>query len=260
VSVVYDARGPLQEARPVTLLDAFRALAPCIGQADVDAVRDRAAEVVLGVLHEIARGMRGDAPLLEDALMNTLLRMTRHGPRGVRVGDPDTDATVRFWLAACLRNNYRDLVAGRPVELDPDRPPMRRAPLFAAPRPRDCEDEVVDSIHGARVEAERQVIYAEISTRLAAGLREMYRDQFLRAVAELREMADGTVSLDDVVKRLHPEPDRTLKNRVYKEHQRARDRVLAWVQDQLRQPGITPVRADALRVVAIELRARGSGR
>jgi hypothetical protein len=73
-------------------------------------------------------------------------------------------------------------------------------------------------------------------------------------------MADGTVSLDDVVKRLHPEPDRTLKNRVYKEHQRARDRVLAWVQDQLRQPGITPVRADALRVVAIELRARGSGR
>ena len=260
--MVYDARGSLQEVAPVTLLDAFRALAPCIGKADVDAVRERAAEVVLGVLREIARGMRGDPASLDDALMNTLMRMTRHGPRGVRAGDPATDATVRFWLAACLRNNYRDLEAGRrAVEpLDPDRPPTRRAPLPADRQPWNREDEVVDRIHGERVAAERQVVYEEISTRLAAGLREMYRDHFLRAVAELREMADGTVSLDDVVKRLHPEPDRTLKNRVYKEHQRARDRVLAWVKGQLGHPGITPVRADALKVVAIELRARGSER
>jgi hypothetical protein len=93
----------------LTLVQAFRVVAPLVGDPEVDAPR-RAA---MAVLYEKLRSMAGRNPQLEDAPAVVLGRLQKNGPRtGERYDRYDSDEKVEWYLRRALTNLRIDGVRG----------------------------------------------------------------------------------------------------------------------------------------------------
>lgn len=238
----------------LSLFDAFRALGPLVGQPEVDDIRNAAAGRVLHELQAIARRSRGARPDLEDAIQDTLRRLTQVGPRGVRATDPTTDEEVRNYLTRALHNNLITIER------------KQRAPLLAEPRaeqpdPRPGPDVTLDLAAQGRERDNARAQLEEIVRTIAARRSPSAANSFLRTISQLRDIVARRTTVNDVVQtECTAAPGfadwRTARNGVDKRFARARKQLYKEISELRDQGALTVQRYLALRQLIDELRLR----
>jgi DNA-directed RNA polymerase specialized sigma24 family protein len=192
-----NARDPVAE---LTLVEAFRELGPLAeaGPGDdeaqvreVNARRSAAAERIHRKLRHLARGMRFDWAILEEAAQLALLGLVARGPQGIREGAPDTEARVTGYLRKGLRNNAIGLLRPRrPVDpIDDDTPDP-------APQLDSAASDVL-----ARLlldNAERQLL-DEIVPALMVSMDEAQALRFAESFARLCDLAAGRSDREEIL-------------------------------------------------------------
>jgi hypothetical protein len=177
----------------------------------------------------------------DEAVHTVLLRIVRVGPRGVRDGDPDSDAGVRGYLGQALKNAVRDLVRAqrRFVDEQPEIPisETESEPLW----PREA------------LERAGKVLFELCVPCYAATLRADARAIFGRVIDDRKSMADGTVDFGAIVARNRGEVTPRTRNAVYKEQSRALCRLGEYIENYNMAQQLSRVDAEALRIAFAEL-------
>lgn len=239
-----------------SLLEAFRTLGPLTGDRETYAGRNAAAARLLAELRRCAARMSGEAADHEEAVGIVLWKLTRRGPRGVNPDDPGTDSEVVGFLHRALRNEVVSLLRRRGVVVDPQG--------FEIADDRRSADDPIDVMRArSEIEAARQQLEREIVPSAAGKLRGPAAEYFLRSIAQLRDVAAGRASVNDIVESEDPDSARVggaawrrARNRVDKRFSRV-FRGLGETIEALRSRGeITPERYLALEIVVAELRVR----
>jgi hypothetical protein len=188
----------------MTLVDAFHAAAPPIGEPAVDAVRCAA----MAVLYEALQALAGRDPALEDAPGVVLGRLVSAGPRAV--GQYDTDDKVEFYLRRALRN-FR--IAGgrgraRHVELDEGRP----AGLVGGFQSAEWDPTEIS-------DARRELVRA--FDRLFGEILPGCREGTVEAVSVRRRVAEGRATFDDGVREQLGDVTKKTRDAFYQRQTRA---------------------------------------
>lgn len=242
----------------MTLLEAFRRVAPLVGDTAADRERSEAARVV----HASLQALAASTPLLrraaphdrDEAVATVLLRLVQAGPRATRVGDPDDDASVARYLRAALHNAARDMVraASRRLELpweDTDQAPESSRPA----------DALVDLSRAAtQLEAAFEDLWSQVLPVAAGSKRGAAGERLRDALQQLVELFDGRTSIERLVARAapdsSPEDARKARYALYQRHHRA-IAALSEALDALEaRSGLPPSRLQALRTVVQALR------
>jgi hypothetical protein len=240
----------------MSLLEAFRALAPLTGDPDVDRSRNAAAGVILAALRRCAARVKGEAADLDDAVGAVLWRLTRRGPRPARPEDPKSDVEVERFLAAAVRNEVVSLLRRRGVVVDPKG--------FDLPDDRPAIGHAIDVERArAEIEAAREQLEREIVPAAAARLRAKAAEHFVRSLAELRDIAAGRRTVNEIVAAEDPESQRAgaaawrrARNRVDKRFSRVFRSLGETIEELHTQGRIGRERFLALEIVVGELRVR----
>ena len=233
----------------MTLLEAFRDLGPIVdADTRLSCTRERACEVVLNKLRQLAVGI--PASCREDVIAEVCVRLIQSGPRGERVDGPQSEEQVERYLRKSISNqrvSYHrctaretaglpaDVAVTATFETQPDQMRAREALCWA-----------------------RRHFFERIVPALAEDLQQRGGEptDFIDAMKELREMADGTVPFGELVTREGADTDGTARNRLYQRHCRARRRVLDWARTQLPLMVVDEFRRWALGFVICELQPR----
>jgi hypothetical protein len=231
------------------LLEAFRQCGPLIGEPATDAARNTAAEVLHSALTALVAGIGFDASIREEAVQVVLFRLARSGPRGVRTGDPDSNAAVRGYLKNAVRNAARDLLPQRTtIPIDGS----TTDPIDKGPQP----DQALDLRELQEFVAAAQDRYRRVVDRVAKSAGGG-SESFLAAIAEMEAIADGARDFEDLVRQqMEASGDNrtTVRNRYYQRYARALKRVNEAVETL--EPDLTPLEQQCFRGVVARLRLR----
>ena len=238
----------------MTLLDAFRELAPADGDDATIARRQEAAGVIFRELQLLAgRAWRGVDPAdREDIASIVLIRLVQNGPRGVRAEDPASDDAVIGFLRQAIGNGLRDFWRRR-RHLDS---PEDFDSFVGGADPAEAA-ELVEAGH--ELEAARHQLFEVIVPELALGSRSGAAD--VETVRQLREIAAERLSVTELLEAERgDEPDeaatRRARNRLDKRFGRVRKRIHDEI-NRLRDMGrVTEERARTLKAVLESLRLR----
>jgi DNA-directed RNA polymerase specialized sigma24 family protein len=236
-------------------LHAFRLFGPRTGNPETDRLREAAAACLLAELRKVIRRSLGNEHDREDAIGVTMFRLVRGGPRGVREGDPRTDDEVRAYLRAASWYNLIDVVgAALPLTDDPD------AFEVAAPNLRPDEEAEIQRLRG-ELKAARTQLY-EIVEVLSK--KEGTPTDFSRSIEELRAIAAGKKSVNDVVRAELNAGDalagsalwKTARNNIDQRFHRHLKKLHGAIEAMGERGIISRLRYLALKQVADELRVR----
>ena len=213
----------------MTIADALRRVAPpAAAETDDEArVREAALEIVYAELHRLARSRIGDRAEAEDIASTLAYQIAAAGPRDAD-RSPPTDGQARAYLWTAIRNRMVDhhRVARREQgDDDLDR--------FAG---------AVDPTDDAEVEHRmtllaqaQQLLYDEAVPAIARDTDGRFdRDGFLTAVQQMRALHQRSLTLDALLVETDGQVTASGRNRLYKQHERARTRLLgalpAWIE------------------------------
>jgi hypothetical protein len=223
----------------MTLLEAFRACGPLVGDPKVDELRRRA----MGVLYDRLAAMAGRDPRLEDAPAVVTLRLQQSGPRSD--ARYDTDESVERYLRRAIRNFGIDCDrAGRGKdsfdELAPARPPgpAQREPADLRRAAREHQ-RAFECLFGTILPACRPGTVAAMSIR--------------------RRVAEGRASFDDCVREASGEVTKQGRDAFYQRQHRAFADLAKAVAAHIAERGLPAWEAGALRVVLGELKDAEAG-
>jgi DNA-directed RNA polymerase specialized sigma24 family protein len=217
--------------RVMTLVEALRAVAPPAA-ADTEAevhLREDAFAAIYTELHRLARAKGASREDAEDCASQIALAIAAAGPREPETC-PRSEGQARGYLAAALRNRLIDRyrVARRmaiPDDLD----------VFpAAPEP---EDEPDTALAEQLLRQAETVLYEEAVPAIAREARGRFdRDGFVTAITQLRAIHRDRQTPDTILLASEGQVTSTGRNRLYKQHERARTRLLAnlpaWLDEQ----------------------------
>lgn len=242
----------------MTLIEAFRAVAPLTGDPATDRARTEAARL----LHATAVRLAASTPLLrassphdrDEAIAIVLLRLVQAGPRAVREGAPIDDASVTRYLRAALHNAVRDRVrsSARRLEVAIDNVPVLEAPSPPA-------DGLIDLRYAARQLDSALADLRSVLLPLAQSAMRGHAAGNLRSsLDQLVQLFQGRTSIEEIVAgSTHddsPEVLRKTRYALYQRHHRTLARLTdAW--SELQRSGRLPEhRLRALRAVLEGLR------
>lgn len=229
----------------LTLLQAFRAVAPLVGDPVVDETR-RAA---MGVLYETLRSLAGTDPRLEDAPAVVLGRLLKNGPRtGDRYDEYDCDEKVEWYLRRALNNHRIDGVRGEsrraPFEehgpdafVPPDRGPGREP------------GDLARATHELR--RAFTLLFDEILPSCKPGT--------VEAIAIRRRVAEGRATFDACVREASGRVTKRTRDAFYQRQSRAVRELARAVEAHVAARGLSSWEARALGVVLEELKDAEAG-
>jgi hypothetical protein len=203
----------------------------------------------------------------DEVVAIVLLRLVQAGPRGRRVGDPDSDDAVRRYLRRALENALIDRIrASRP------RPPFAPDALSAAqtsstdPGDADVERQVDRHRAARRLDQAQQDLFGILLPWISAHRRKDSVARLQRTVDEMLRIYTGATQLQSIVAAqppsarsdADPRASRRARYALYQQHHRAMDTLLRGV-DQLRKEGqLSDDRCQALWTLLAELRIRST--
>jgi hypothetical protein len=231
----------------LSLLEAFRRCGPLIGEPGADATRNAAAAMLNGALQTLVAGIGFDASIREEAIQVVLFRLTRSGPRGLRAGDPDTDAAVRGYLKNAVKNAARDLLPRRNmVPIDA----AAADPIDRGPMPDEVLDlqEIQQLVEAAHDRFRR--IVDHVAESMGSG-----SANFRTTVAELEAIGDGAREFNDLVRQQMEatgDSRTTVRNRYYQRYARTLRRLHEAVEEL--EPDLTSIERQCFRGVVDRLR------
>ena len=243
-----------QGVHEMNLVDAFREIGP-VESDDTTVVRRRgAATVIFGELSLLSQKIwtRFDVADREDVASRVLFRLMNNGPRGVRHGDPATEAAVRAYLRAALKNGLRDLLRRRkhtemPEDFDPADPAL-------GPDERASQLEAHTALEWAQEEMFNALL-PELASRTRAG------KALIETVQQLRAIAAGRLTVQELVGSEcagdnTPEAVRRARNRLDQRFSRAFARIHEAIEALADQRKYRPEQIQAFREVLASLRLR----
>jgi DNA-directed RNA polymerase specialized sigma24 family protein len=235
----------------MTLVDALRAVAPPAAaptEAELH-LRQEALAVIYAELHRLARSKGASRDDAEDAASQIAVAIASSGPREADAC-PKSEGQARGYLAAALRNRLIDRyrVAKRmaiPEDLD----------VFPAPPEREPVD------HGkleALMHEATDILYDQAVPAIARDVSGRFdRDGFVLAIGQLRAIHEEATTLDALLTAADGKVTATGRNRLYKQHERARTRLLQHLPAWLDGCGQDDTMITAIRwVVSTQLSAR----
>lgn len=242
----------------MTLLEAFRRVAPLIGEPATDRERTEAART----LHAATQDLAASTPLLsrssphdrDEAVATVLLRLVQAGPRATRVGDPEDDTSVSRYLRAALHNAARDRLrsVSRRLELPLD-------DADQAPESSRSADDLIDLSRAAReLEAAFEDLWSLLLPIAISGKRGPAGERLREAVRQLVELFEGRTSIERLVALASPdrspEDSRKARYALYQRHHRAIVSLFDALGAIEARSGFPPARLQALRSVLNGLR------
>jgi DNA-directed RNA polymerase specialized sigma24 family protein len=236
----------------MTLVDALRAVAPPAAAptgAEMH-LRQEALAVIYAELHRMARAKGASRDDAEDAASQIAVAIASAGPREVNAC-PRSEGQARGYLAAALRNRLIDryrAVKRLTVAEDLD--------VFAAPAEQDAPLDT-GRLEALMHEAET-VLYDQAVPAIARDVAGRFdRDGFVLAIGQLRAIHEEQVTLDALLTAADGRVTATGRNRLYKQHERARTRLLQHLPAWLEQSGQQEPMTTAVRwVVSTQLASR----
>jgi DNA-directed RNA polymerase specialized sigma24 family protein len=213
----------------MTLLEAFRTLAPVVGHptAAEQACLDTAGVMIHGALQRLSlRVLRGHQEA-DDIVQEVFCRLLQKGPRGDRAGDPVSDADVEGFLGTCLKNGLRDRYRHqqrRPGSSLDD--PARRPGLEGAigGGGDDPFETALAAERRARLAEAEAILYGRALPDIARTRRDPA--SFAQTMHDIRDLSRGTLTMPAIVARDQLDPTETTNNRLYQRHNRARREML----------------------------------
>ncbi|MFN8093204.1 MAG: hypothetical protein U0599_13480 [Vicinamibacteria bacterium] len=215
----------------MSLLEAFRTLAPIVGDPRVDEPR-RAA---MGVLYEKLKALARVDPRLEDAPAVVITRLQRNGPR------PDdargSDEEVEHYLRRALRNFRidREREAGRRDDFD-ERWPARDPARPRAPR--------LDLAELARAGRELARAFDRLFGEVLPGC----KSGTIEAIRIRRQVAEGRATFDDCVREASGTVTKQTRDAFYQRQTRAMRDLSGEVEAFLASRALTGWEEKSLRV------------
>jgi glycine cleavage system H protein len=189
--------------------------------------QDALGEIVYAELHRLARGRIGDRAEAEDIASSLAYQIAATGPRDAD-RSPPTDGQARAYLWTAIRNRMVDrLRVARREQGDDDL---------------DRFEGAVDPTDDAEVEHRmtllaqaQQLLYDEAVPAIARDTDGRFdRDGFLTAVQQMRALHQRSLTLDALLVETDGQVTASGRNRLYKQHERARTRLLgalpAWLE------------------------------
>jgi len=212
----------------MTLLEAFRTLAPVAGApAAVEQRLEAAAVMTHGALQRLSlRVLRGHQEA-EDIVQEVFCRLLQRGPRGARTGDPASDADVEGFLGTCLKNALRDRYRrqqrrpGSSLD-DPDRRPGLEGALGGGGE--DPFETALAAERRALLSEAEAILYGPALPDIAGTRRDPA--SFAQTMRDIRDLSRGTLTMSAIVERDQLDPTETTDNRLYQRHNRARREML----------------------------------
>lgn len=240
----------------MTLLEAFRLLAPSDGIAD-DQV-EIATAIVQAEVQRLARRLTFSEQVREDAAVETTLHMLYGGSRTTGATACDSDPRVRGFLKRAVYNKAVELYrqekarAEEPLDL-PDRP----RPLAVVERTIEDELTTVDlPALAARIdEAFHATVVPACGDGFAHGAA---RADFLHSVAHMRALVREETTIDAVVLEATGRTGPTAEAAVHARHSRARRRLLEYLREAEAAGRLTPTLASQYRGCVSFLQRRAS--
>lgn len=234
----------------MTLAESLRDLAPPDAARDsADKARRVAAlAVVYAALQRLARRVVHDGDLHEDVASEVACSLVCAGPLDPRTL-PDTAEGAEAYLVRSLKNRHIDWLRKRSGHRAP-------ASLDDVPEPRQPDVFTPDDLDGPLrrqllAEATR-VLYDRAVPDIARQAPGRFdRDGFTRAIGELRDLARQRTTVDALLVAAHGACTADGRNRLYKQHERARSRLLAELPPWLREAQLAPLLDTAVRNVAV---------
>ncbi|HEY8550565.1 MAG TPA: hypothetical protein VIL35_11460 [Vicinamibacterales bacterium] len=236
----------------MTLPDALIHLAPPDAAAtEAEAQRRREAmAIVFQALGTLARRAVPDENVREDVVSLVLIKLVDQGPADPHT-IPSDEPAARAWLRRVLRNRWIDLRrrGGRETELPPD----DLSPT-ATPDLPDLDQERRETL----LQEASSLVFDDIVPDIArSGSGRFDREGFIEAIAQMRALYRDAVTVDDLAAGLTGCTRAAARNRIYKQHERARTRLLQELPARLDQRKVDPlVRTAACAIVQLELAPR----
>jgi DNA-directed RNA polymerase specialized sigma24 family protein len=206
----------------MTIAEALRRVAPpaAAESADEAQVRADAFEAIYRELHRIARRHSRPGIDAEDVASGVALAIASAGPREPGQS-PATDAQACAYLTVAVRNRLIDR--------------HRAAKREQAEDDFDRFHGVVDPTGDADVEAQlalvrraNQILYDEAVPAIARDAEGRFdRAGFVEAVQQMSALHRGTLTIDALLTETDGCVTASGRNRVYKQHERARTRLLS---------------------------------
>jgi hypothetical protein len=232
----------------MTLLEAYRALGPTVGNDAIDRVRSEAARILLGEAQRICRRLPFPDDLKEELPNRLLLKLVRGAVGGKRWRDPDSDGGVVGFLVKSLKRAALDEIRRRQSR--------HKAEVESVEVTAQRSGATLSQEDAAEAEATWSQLMDEIVQGAAGVLPEAYQAGLVRAASEMLALAKGETTIEVVVARQDREPGAKSESAVYQQHHRARARLLSHI-DQLHASGeLTPERAEHLRNAVRSLKRR----
>jgi hypothetical protein len=236
----------------MTLVEALRAVAPPAA-ADTEAevcLRQDALAAIYAELHRLARSKGASRDDAEDCASQIALTIAAAGPREPATC-PRTEGQARGYLAAALRNRLIDRYrVARRMAIPDDLDVFPSAPEPDAP-PDTARAE-------ALLRQAEAVLYDEAVPAIARDTQGRFdRDGFVVAIGQLRTIYRDRATPDTILQASDGQVTATGRNRLYKQHERARTRLLAHLPAWLDASALPPPLVTAVRcVVTAQLSSR----
>jgi DNA-directed RNA polymerase specialized sigma24 family protein len=229
----------------MTIAEALRRVAPpAAARTDDEAqVRADAFEAIYRELHRIARRHARPGIDAEDIASTVAVAIAGAGPREPGQS-PATDAQAAAYLTVAVRNRVIDrhrAAKREQVEDDFDR--------FQG---------IVDPTGEADVEAQlalvrqaQQILYDEAVPAIARDTEGRFdRAGFVEAVQQMSALHRGTLTIDALLTEADGRVTASGRNRIYKQHERARTRLLAALPEWLDARRLEPTLDVVVRALA----------
>ncbi len=229
-----------RSGQPMTLVEAFIALAPLVGDPATDAIRNEAARIVLQEFYACRVRLDCLEPLRDDAIQTALWRLVRRGPRSPRRA-PSSDGAVRAYLRQAVLQNAisegRNALL-RSLELpatltgaDPD--PSRLLDLEWAR----------DELQAARAQFLREIVPAVVASTGSPFVQQ--------ALDDLIALDEDRCSPEDLISREAASDGdiKAARARIDQRHTRARNAVRKYLRQASRRGDRPAERLAALRVI-----------
>ena len=231
----------------MTLVDALRVVAPPAAaptEAEVQ-LRQEALALIYAELHRLARSKGASRDDAEDAASQIALAIAAAGPRDEE-SCPRSEGQARGYLAAALRNRLIDrfrVTRRMAIPDDLDVFPAKPEPE----RPMDS-----GQLETLVREAE-EMLYGRAVPHIARESAGRFdRDGFVVAITQLRAIYGNGTTLDALLVEADGAVTSTGRNRLYKQHERARTRLLAHLPAWLDASGCAANVATTVRWVVSE--------
>lgn len=240
------------------LASALRVLVPGLlesppTRAEVEGALETLDAEMRRVLPLFARSQDATPDECEEVIQRVLLDFLR-GVMGTRLPETESEARAFLWQRMEWRlSDYRRKFVwpGRPGRVEHDR--ALEAPERSAPPEADLvAREILDLLRDRIVPA------------AAAQCRDDAAPSLLSSVDEMLALSSGQGKMSDLIAQEAGSDQsaaalRRARNRIYKNHQRARDRLFQEVEDEVTAGRLSKEAAQELERVIDHLRRRGSG-